>query len=182
MTMRDLVRNCLRMRPERIIVGEVRGPEAFDLLMAMNTGHDGSMGTVHANSPREALSRLESLITLGGYNLPSKTASRNDLHVDRCGHPGRASARRFAANHASISEVVGTEGDVIITQDLLTYQIDGEDEGRPHQGQAMSAQASCARRSGIAHAISTSSASLQMRSTEFSPEAIETKWRSSLVT
>ena len=72
-TMRDLVRNCLRMRPERIIVGEVRGGEAFDLLQAMNTGHDGSMGTVHANSPREALSRLESMIMMGGYALPSRT-------------------------------------------------------------------------------------------------------------
>jgi pilus assembly protein CpaF len=72
-TMRDLVKNCLRMRPERIIVGEVRGPEAFDLLQAMNTGHDGSMGTLHANSPREALQRIESMITMGGYNLPSKT-------------------------------------------------------------------------------------------------------------
>ena len=72
-TMRDLVKNCLRMRPERIIVGEVRGPEAFDLLQAMNTGHDGSMGTLHANSPREAISRMESMITMGGYGLPSKT-------------------------------------------------------------------------------------------------------------
>src|SRR3954467_3354198 len=71
-TMRDLVKNCLRMRPERIIVGEVRGPEVFDLLQAMNTGHDGSMGTIHANSPREALSRIESMITMGGYTLPSR--------------------------------------------------------------------------------------------------------------
>src|SRR5262249_6884795 len=72
-TMRELVRNCLRMRPERIIVGEVRGPEAFDLLQAMNTGHDGSMGTLHANNPREALSRCESMITMGGFALPSRT-------------------------------------------------------------------------------------------------------------
>ena len=72
-TMRDLVKNCLRMRPERIIVGEVRGPEAFDLLQAMNTGHDGSMGTLHANSAREALSRVESMITMGGFSLPAKT-------------------------------------------------------------------------------------------------------------
>src|SRR6185295_9064770 len=71
-TMTDLVKNCLRMRPERIIVGEVRGPEAFDLLQAMNTGHDGSMGTVHANNPREAISRLENMIAMGGYNLPAK--------------------------------------------------------------------------------------------------------------
>src|SRR6202166_2629107 len=72
-TMRDLVKNCLRMRPERIIVGEVRGPEAFDLLQAMNTGHDGSMGTLHANSPRDALARLESMILMAAFTLPSKT-------------------------------------------------------------------------------------------------------------
>ena len=71
-SMRDLVKNCLRMRPERIIVGEVRGPEAFDLLQAMNTGHDGSMGTVHANNPREGLSRIENMIAMGGYSLPAK--------------------------------------------------------------------------------------------------------------
>ncbi|MBL4615010.1 MAG: Flp pilus assembly complex ATPase component TadA, partial [Magnetovibrio sp.] len=71
-TMRDLVKNCLRMRPERIIVGEVRGPEAFDLLQAMNTGHDGSMGTIHANNPRESISRVENMIMMGGYNLPSR--------------------------------------------------------------------------------------------------------------
>ena len=126
-TMRDLVRNCLRMRPERIIVGEVRGPEAFDLLQAMNTGHDGSMGTVHANSPREALSRLESLITMGGYNLPSKTIRENiagsvDIIVQA--ERLRDGSRRIT----HVTEVLGLEGDVIITQDLLHYQIEGEDE------------------------------------------------------
>ena len=80
-TMRDLVKNCLRMRPERIIVGEVRGPEAFDLLQAMNTGHDGSMGTIHANNPREALSRVENMIAMGGYNLPAK-AVREQIAAD----------------------------------------------------------------------------------------------------
>ena len=126
-TMRDLVRNCLRMRPERIIVGEVRGPEAFDLLQAMNTGHDGSMGTVHANSPREALSRLESLITMGGYNLPSRTIREmivGSVDVIVQAERLRDGSRRIT----NVTEVIGTEGDVIITQDLLVYQIDGEDE------------------------------------------------------
>jgi pilus assembly protein CpaF len=126
-TMRDLVRNCLRMRPERIIVGEVRGPEAFDLLQAMNTGHDGSMGTVHANSPREALSRLESLITMGGYNLPSKTIREmivGSVDIIVQAERLRDGSRRIT----NITEVIGSEGDVIITQDLLNYQIDGEDE------------------------------------------------------
>ena len=75
-TMRDLVKNCLRMRPERIIVGEVRGPEAFDLLQAMNTGHDGSMGTLHANSPREALQRVESMITMGDTIFPQRQSGK----------------------------------------------------------------------------------------------------------
>ena len=126
-TMRDLVRNCLRMRPERIIVGEVRGPEAFDLLQAMNTGHDGSMGTVHANSPREALSRLESLITMGGYSLPSRTIREmivGSVDIIVQAERLRDGSRRIT----NITEVIGSEGDVIITQDLLNYQIDGEDE------------------------------------------------------
>jgi pilus assembly protein CpaF len=126
-TMRDLVRNCLRMRPERIIVGEVRGPEAFDLLQAMNTGHDGSMGTVHANSPREALSRVESLITMGGYNLPSRTIREmivGSVDVIVQAERLRDGSRRIT----NITEIIGTEGDVIITQDLLVYQIEGEDE------------------------------------------------------
>ena len=126
-TMTELVRNCLRMRPERIIVGEVRGPEAFDLLQAMNTGHDGSMGTLHANSPREALSRLESMITMGGYALPSKTIREmicGSIDVVIQAARLRDGSRRIT----HITEVLGTEGDVIITQDLFVYDIEGEDE------------------------------------------------------
>ncbi|WP_425064018.1 CpaF family protein [Pyruvatibacter mobilis] len=125
-TMRDLVRNCLRMRPERIIVGEVRGPEAFDLLQAMNTGHDGSMGTLHANSPREAMSRLESMITMGGFKLPSKTiremiSGSIDIIIQA------ARLRDGSRRITHITEVTGMEGDVIITQDLFVYDMDGED-------------------------------------------------------
>ena len=125
-TMRDLVRNCLRMRPERIIVGEVRGPEAFDLLQAMNTGHDGSMGTLHANSPREALSRIESMITMGGYALPSRTIREmicGSIDVVIQGARLRDGSRRIT----HITEVVGMEGDVITTQDLFVYDLLGED-------------------------------------------------------
>src|SRR4051794_8363697 len=131
-TMRDLVRNCLRMRPERIIVGEVRGPEAFDLLQAMNTGHDGSMGTLHANSPREALSRIESMITMGGYTLPSRTIREmivSSVDVIIQAERLRDGSRRIT----KVTEVIGTEGDVVITQDLLSYEVTGEDEsGRLH--------------------------------------------------
>ncbi len=125
-TMRDLVKNCLRMRPERIIVGEVRGPEAFDLLQAMNTGHDGSMGTLHANSPREALSRLESMITMGGFTLPSRTLRdmiTNSIDVIVQVERLRDGSRRIT----NITEVVGMEGDVIISQDIFVYDIAGED-------------------------------------------------------
>ncbi|MBN8521919.1 MAG: CpaF family protein [Alphaproteobacteria bacterium] len=126
-TMRDLVKNCLRMRPERIIVGEVRGPEAFDLLQAMNTGHDGSMGTVHANNPREAISRMENMIAMGGLNLPQQAVKEQIasavnviLQVQRL----RDGSRKVT----HISEITGMEGDVVTMQDLFKLEIEGEDE------------------------------------------------------
>ena len=126
-TMTDLVKNCLRMRPDRIIVGEVRGPEAFDLLQAMNTGHDGSMGTLHANSPREALSRLESMITMGGFSLPSKTI--REIIVGSIDVIIQAARMRDGSRRIThITEVMGLEGDVIVTQDLMTFEILGEDQ------------------------------------------------------
>ncbi|WP_166144000.1 CpaF family protein [Methylosinus sp. RM1] len=125
-TMRDLVKNCLRMRPERIIVGEVRGPEAFDLLQAMNTGHDGSMGTLHANSPREALGRLESMITMGGFSLPAKTI--RDMIVSSIDIIVQAARLRDGSRRIThITEVLGQEADVVTLQDLFVYEILGED-------------------------------------------------------
>ncbi|MDB5510324.1 MAG: Pilus assembly protein CpaF [Hyphomicrobiales bacterium] len=125
-SMRDLVKNCLRMRPERIIVGEVRGPEAFDLLQAMNTGHDGSMGTLHANSPREALSRIESMITMGGFSLPARTI--REMMVSSIDVIVQAARLRDGSRRIThITEVLGLEGDVITTQDLFVYDIVGED-------------------------------------------------------
>jgi pilus assembly protein CpaF len=125
-TMRELVKNCLRMRPERIIVGEVRGPEAFDLLQAMNTGHDGSMGTLHANSPREALSRVESMITMGGFSLPAKTI--REMIVGSIDVVVQASRLRDGSRRIMcITEVMGMEGDTIVLQDVLKFEMDGED-------------------------------------------------------
>ncbi len=125
-TMRDLVKNCLRMRPERIIVGEVRGPEAFDLLQAMNTGHDGSMGTLHSNSPREAISRLESMIMMGGYALPVKT-----IREMICGSIDvivQASRLRDGSRKIThITEVLGMEDETVTLQNLIVYEVTGED-------------------------------------------------------
>ena len=126
-TMRDLVKNSLRMRPDRIIVGEIRGSEAVDMLQAMNTGHDGSLGTVHANSPREALTRLENMVGLAGINLPSR-AVRTQIS-DALDMIVQVSRMRDGMRRiVSITEVVGMEGDVITTQELYRYKFTGEDE------------------------------------------------------
>ena len=125
-TMRDLVKNALRMRPDRIILGEVRGQEAVDMLQAMNTGHEGSMCTVHANRPREALTRLENMVGMAGINLPSKAvrtqiAAAVDLIVQISRM--RDGIRRVT----SVTEVTGMEGDVLVTQELFNFAFEGED-------------------------------------------------------
>jgi pilus assembly protein CpaF len=122
---RELVRNALRMRPDRIIVGEVRGPEAFDMLQAMNTGHDGSMTTVHANSPRDALYRIENMVMMANLSLPLKAirmqvASALNLvvHIERM----RDGVRRVQ----NVSEIAGMEGEIITARELFTFRYIGE--------------------------------------------------------
>ena len=122
---RELLRNALRMRPDRIIVGEVRGEEALDMLQAMNTGHDGSMSTIHANSPRDALARVENMVLMGSVNLPlrairTQIASAINLvvHIERM----RDGVRRLQ----NIMEIVGMEGDVITMQDVFSFRQSGE--------------------------------------------------------
>jgi pilus assembly protein CpaF len=120
---RDLVRNALRMRPDRIILGETRGSEAFDVLQAMNTGHDGSMTTIHANTPRDGITRLESMVMMANGNLPLLSIRRqiaSAVHLIAQIERMRDGVRRVTR----ITEVVGMEGDVIITQDLFTFRFD----------------------------------------------------------
>jgi pilus assembly protein CpaF len=124
-TMRDLVKNALRMRPDRIICGEVRGPEALDMLQAMNTGHDGSMCTLHANNPREALTRLENMIGMASVNLPSK-AVRTQI-VGAVNLIVQVSRMRDGIRRVThVTEIVGMEGEVITTQDLFCFEFEGE--------------------------------------------------------
>jgi len=131
-TIRDLVRNSLRMRPDRIIVGEVRSGEALDMLQAMNTGHDGSLTTVHANSTRDVISRIETMVLMAGMELPVKAireqiASAIDLIV----HQSRM--RDGSRKIVSVSEVMGMEGDTVTLQDIFVYQPEGYDvNGRIH--------------------------------------------------
>ena len=125
-TIRDLVKNCLRMRPDRIIVGECRGGEALDMLQAMNTGHDGSLTTVHANSPRDVISRLETMVLMSGMELPSR-AIREQIQsaVDIIIHESRMSdgSRKVTA----ITEVTGLEGNQIVMQDIFAFNQTGID-------------------------------------------------------
>jgi pilus assembly protein CpaF len=132
-TQRDLVKNALRMRPERIILGEVRSGEALDMLQAMNTGHDGSLATIHANSPRDALARLETMVSMAGLNIPDK-AIRHQI----------ASAIHVIIQLARLSdgsrkmlhlyEIVGMEGDMITVQEIFCYELMGVTEDRKVKG------------------------------------------------
>jgi len=134
---RELVRNALRMRPDRIIVGEVRGPEAFDMLQAMNTGHDGSMSTIHANSPRDALFRLENMVMMANLNLPLRairmqiaSALNLILHIERM----RDGIRRIQ----NIAEIAGMEGDIITTRELFAFHYRGERTDSTIEGEFVS--------------------------------------------
>ncbi len=129
-TQRDLVRNALRMRPDRIIIGEVRGGEAFDMLQAMNTGHDGSMSTIHANTTRDALIRIENMVQMGNMGLPSRairvqivSAVNLIVQVERQRDGGRRVTQ--------VTEICGMEGDVVLMNDIFQFVMDGENhEGR----------------------------------------------------
>src|SRR5215468_2347534 len=128
-TQRDLLRNTLRMRPDRIIVGECRGAETLDMLQAMNTGHDGSISTVHANSPRDALNRLETMIQMAGFELPSR-AMRQQISqaLDIIVQTARLAdgTRRVT----SVAELAGMEGDTIMLQELFTFQRESAEDGK----------------------------------------------------
>lgn len=126
-TIRDLVRNSLRMRPDRIVVGEVRGGEALDMLQAMNTGHDGSLTTLHANSPRDALSRLETMVLMSGMDLPLKVvreqaASAIDLIIQQ------SRLKDGTRKITSITEICGMEGDTVVMTDIFKFSQTGVDE------------------------------------------------------
>jgi len=133
-TQRDLVRNALRMRPDRIIIGEVRGAEAFDMLQAMNTGHDGSMSTIHANTSRDALTRIENMVQMGNYGLPIRSirqqvVSSLDLIIQVARQ--RDGSRRLL----QVTEVCGLEGDVVILNDIFVFELDEDDDTGRIRGQ-----------------------------------------------
>ena len=131
-TQRDLVRNCLRMRPDRIVLGEIRGGEALDMLQAMNTGHEGSISTVHANNPRDAIARLENMVLMAGMELPAK-AVREQISsaIDVFIQVQRLQDGSRKVTH--VTEVSGMEGDTITLQDIFLFKLDHVDEdGKVH--------------------------------------------------
>jgi pilus assembly protein CpaF len=133
-SIRDLMRNALRMRPDRILVGECRGSEALDMLQAMNTGHEGSMTTLHANTPRDALTRLETMLMMAGLEMPLKALRRqiaSAINVIVQSERLAGGSRRVTA----VTEVVGMEGDVIVSQDIFVYQQQGLDAQGRARGQ-----------------------------------------------
>lgn len=136
-TQRDLVRNALRMRPDRILIGEVRGPEAFDMLQAMNTGHEGSLTTVHANSPRDAVFRIENMVMMAGFDLPVRAIREQiaaALHVV-------VQLARFPDGRrrvTTVAEITGREGDTIVMQDIFSFEQEGIDEQGNVVGQLVS--------------------------------------------
>ncbi|WP_202392069.1 CpaF family protein [Pontixanthobacter gangjinensis] len=147
---RDLVKNALRMRPDRIIVGEVRAGEAFDMLQAMNTGHDGSMTTVHANTPRDALSRIEQMIGMSGIDMPARSArAQIAAAINVVVQVSRLSDGRRKV--VSLSEITGMEGETITMQEIFRFKITGRDENGQVQGKF---EASGIRPKFLSHAIS----------------------------
>ena len=159
-SIRELVRNSLRMRPDRIIVGEVRGAETLDMLQAMNTGHDGSLSTIHANTPRDALARVETMVLMAGYDLPVKAirqqvASALDLiiHIERM----QDGSRRVT----SITEVGRMESDVITLSELFKFKIEGV--RRIARWWAACARPACARPSWTSSSATASSSRRPLR-------------------
>jgi pilus assembly protein CpaF len=128
-TQRDLVRNALRMRPERIILGEVRAGEALDMLQAMNTGHDGSLATIHANSPRDALSRLETMVSMAGLNIPDRAIRHQ---ITSAIHVVIQLARLSDGSRKmmNLNEIVGMEGEMITMQEIFSFELLGVTEDR----------------------------------------------------
>jgi pilus assembly protein CpaF len=126
-TARDLVRNALRMRPDRILIGECRGPETLDMLQAMNTGHEGSLTTIHANSPRDAISRVETLIQMGGVEIPLKAIRQQfSAAIDLIIQVNRLQGGPRRVTH--VTEVMNMEQDTIIMQEVFEFVQDGVDE------------------------------------------------------
>ena len=133
-TQRDLVKNALRMRPDRMIVGEVRGAESFDMLQAMNTGHEGSITTVHANTPHDALSRIENMVMMAGFDLPARVIREqmaSALHLIVQTSRMVDGSRRVTA----ITEVAGLEGEVVSLQDIFLFQQSALDADQRVTGQ-----------------------------------------------